>query len=106
MGRDSIRVVEPASSRDRAAILELLAGAGLPIAGLDEHLSSALVVREGDTLAGVAALECYADGALLRSVAVSPGAQGSGIGHLLTESIIEPCTAVGDSGPLPADNHG
>jgi amino-acid N-acetyltransferase len=42
---------------------------------------------------GSAALEVYADGALLRSVAVAPELQGQGIGRSLTESAI----ALGES---------
>ena len=37
---------------------------------------------------GSAALELYADGALLRSVAVAPQWQGRGLGHALTDAAI------------------
>ncbi len=37
---------------------------------------------------GTAALELYAEGALLRSVAVEPGLRGRRIGHRLTEAAL------------------
>ena len=80
--------IERASKADQPSILQLLLDAGLPIDGLIEHLDSAFVARDGATIVGYSALETYADGALLRSVAVAPGARGRGIGQRLTEAAL------------------
>ena len=80
--------IEPASDADGPSILQLLQEAGLPIDGLLEHLHTAFVARDGAAIVGCAALEVYADGALLRSVAVSPTARGHGLGDRLTEAAI------------------
>ena len=80
--------VERATHADGPLILQLLSGAGLPLDGFVEHLDTALVVRDGGAIVGCAALEVYADGALLRSVAVAPVARGRGLGHRLTEAAI------------------
>ena len=78
-------VFEAATSADAAAILALLDEAGLTSEGLLEHLPHAIVARKVGRLVGMAALEVYADGALLRSVAVHATERGSGLGHRLTE---------------------
>jgi amino-acid N-acetyltransferase len=80
--------IERASSADRPSILQLLLDTGLPIDGLVEHLSAAFVARDGAAIVGCSALETYADGALLRSVAVAPAARGRGVGQRLTEAAV------------------
>ena len=77
-----------ASEADRSSILHLLRDSGLPIDGLVDHLNTALVARDGAAIIGCAALEIYADGALLRSVAVAPAARGHGVGERLTEAAV------------------
>ena len=59
-----------------------------------EHLATTLVVRQNGRVIGSAALEVYPDGALLRSVAVAPEAQGQGLGHDLTHAAIRMARAV------------
>jgi amino-acid N-acetyltransferase len=66
----------------------LLEQCHLPLAGIDDHVATLLVAREGADVIGTAALELYADGALLRSVAVDPRRQGSRLGHQLTEAAL------------------
>jgi amino-acid N-acetyltransferase len=78
----------PAAKADASAILSLLERADLPTAGLVEHLDETLVARKGDEIVGVAALELYEGGALLRSVVVDAQERGSRLGHRLTESAI------------------
>jgi amino-acid N-acetyltransferase len=85
---DPITVVA-ATPADASAILALVESVGLPRAGLTAHLSAALVARRGNDLVGCAALELYEHGALLRSVAIDPSAQGCGLGTRLTERAIE-----------------
>ena len=66
----------------------------LPLDGLCDHLATTLVARQHDQILGSAALEVYADGALLRSVAVAPEAQGHGLGHELTDAAIRMAEAI------------
>jgi amino-acid N-acetyltransferase len=73
---------------DEPALLSLLARCGLPEEGVRDHLSSALVARQGRRLVGSAVLEIYADGALLRSVAVEEDVRSLGLGIRLTESAL------------------
>ncbi|HEU5181800.1 MAG TPA: arsenic resistance N-acetyltransferase ArsN2 [Candidatus Polarisedimenticolia bacterium] len=80
--------IEAASSRDLPGIQRLLQCVALPAEGAGERLATTLVAREDSRLIGTAAVEFYPDGALLRSVAVEPGKQGSGIGRELTEAAL------------------
>jgi N-acetylglutamate synthase-like GNAT family acetyltransferase len=77
-----------ASETDGPSILQLLQDSGLPIDGLVDHLNTALVARDGAAIVGCAAVELYADGALLRSVAVAPAARNRGVGERLTEAAV------------------
>lgn len=87
--------IENAASGDAEAILSLLDRTGLPRDGLVDHLATTLVARRGHEIVGSAALEVYADGALLRSVAVDPGEQGTGLGRRLTEAATAKARALG-----------
>ena len=80
--------VQPARPEDFDAIARLLGDHELPVDGLRDHLATTLVARDADAIVGSAALEVYADGALLRSVAVAPSLQGSGLGRTLTDAAI------------------
>jgi amino-acid N-acetyltransferase len=82
-------VIERAEPGDLAAVQRLLAGHGLPLEGVAEHLHSMVVARDDGRIVGVAAVELYEGGALLRSVAVDAAAQGRGLGHQLTEAALE-----------------
>lgn len=88
----SIRHATPA---DLPAILELLARNKLPPDGLEPHLATTLVAREGDRLVGCAALELYDGAALLRSVAVEAERRGEGLGQQLTRAALELARARG-----------
>ena len=88
-------MIEPASERDLPAIRALLGRLQLPLAGVDEHLRTMLVAREDEEIVGTAGLELYADGALLRSVAVEPMRQGKQLGHQLTDAALQLATALG-----------
>ena len=59
-------MIESATERDLPEICALLERLHLPVAGVDDHLPTMLVAREGEQIVGTAALELYADGALLR----------------------------------------
>jgi amino-acid N-acetyltransferase len=88
-------MIEPATERDLPQIRALLERLQLPLAGVDERVATMLVVRAGGEVVGTAALELYADGALLRSVAVDPREQGKQLGHRLTDAALELATANG-----------
>ena len=87
--------IERATAEDLNPVLALLAVHHLPPDGLEEHLATLLVARRGGEVVGSAALEVYADGALLRSVAVAPDVQGRGVGRLLTGAALSLAEAVG-----------
>jgi len=80
--------IDRAQTSDLPEVLNLLERHHLPPDGVREHVASMVVARDHGTIVGVAAAELYADGALLRSVAVDPLAQGKGIGHQLTEAVL------------------
>ncbi len=80
--------IEPARPEDLPAIASLLERGHLPLAGVAEHLGTAVVAREGNRLAGCAAVELYGEAALLRSVAVDHAFRGLGLGIRLTEAAL------------------
>ena len=80
--------IEPARPDDLDDVLRLLAEHHLPPDGLAEHVATMLVARLDGRIVGSAALEVYADGALLRSVAVAPGLERQGLGRQLTEAAV------------------
>lgn len=80
--------IGPAEQRDLSAVRQLLEAQHLPVDDVDEHLQTMVVARDGRTVVGAAAVELYADGALLRSVVVSPLVQGQGLGHRLAEAAL------------------
>jgi amino-acid N-acetyltransferase len=88
-------VIDSATDRDLPEIRLLLERLNLPLAGVDEHLRTMLVAREDGQIVGTAALELYAEGALLRSVAVDSGRQGRQLGHRLTEAALRLAAARG-----------
>jgi amino-acid N-acetyltransferase len=90
--------IEQATVDDGPAILQLLANSGLPIDGVLDHMHTAIVARDEGRVAGCAALEVYADGALLRSVAVDAAARGGGVGTQLTTAALDLASMLG----LPA----
>jgi N-acetylglutamate synthase-like GNAT family acetyltransferase len=81
-------VIAPAMPGDFDAVLELLAQNNLPADGLRDHISTLLIARQDRRVVGSAALEMYADGALLRSVAVAPALQRHGLGRRLTDAAL------------------
>ena len=81
--------IEPASSKDEADILNLLTQTNLPHEGVSKHLGSFLIARdESGIVIGCAGLELHGKIGLLRSVAVSPDLQKSGLGSRLIETVI------------------
>jgi amino-acid N-acetyltransferase len=80
--------IHAARPEDADDVLRLLKENNLPLDGLQEHLGTTIVARDGDRIIGCAALEHYEQGALLRSVAVSQEFQGRGLGRQLTDAAL------------------
>jgi amino-acid N-acetyltransferase len=82
-------IIGRANPGDLPEVHTLLQRSRLPLDGLDEHVETMIVAREESHVVGTAALELYADGALLRSVVVDPAVQGRRLGHKLTETALQ-----------------
>ena len=81
--------IRPATAADLAAITSLLEAAQLPTAGVADAFTAGFVAQRGAGIVGAAALECYADGALLRSVVVHPAVQDQGVGRALALAALD-----------------
>ncbi|HYO79632.1 MAG TPA: GNAT family N-acetyltransferase, partial [Thermoanaerobaculia bacterium] len=81
--------ISPASAEDLDAVKALLVASGLPTAGVDEHLKTFLVARDGDTLVGCGGAEAYQFAALIRSIAVDPNYRSSGLGRRLVRQLLD-----------------
>ncbi len=87
----------PARPDDRRAAEALLRALDLPLAGLDACFSTSWVAEAVDgasadgvtSLVGLAGVELYPDGALLRSVAVHPDWRGTGLGRALVARALD-----------------
>jgi amino-acid N-acetyltransferase len=82
-------IVDRVRPEDEPAIVRLITDSGLPTAGLLDHLESAVVARLDGRIVACAALEIYADGALLRSVAVEESLRGSGLGQQVVRAALD-----------------
>jgi len=78
---DTTIKLRPATHDDWPAIASLLEENKLPLDGAREHLPAYLLATSRDEVIGCAAVEVYADAALLRSVAVTPRLHHRGIGN-------------------------
>jgi L-amino acid N-acyltransferase YncA len=78
----------PAKPGDMPAILHLITSLDLPPEGIQEAMEYFWVAREGTDIVGTVGLEVYANLALLRSLAVVPGRQGSGLGRALMDTVL------------------
>lgn len=81
---------------DLNAILELVAGSGLPCDGIaDQFPNEYVVARSGSVVVGVAGLERHGRSGLLRSLAVHPAHRRSGLGARLVQDRLEQARAKG-----------
>ena len=81
--------IKPAAPDDLGDILALLSAVALPHEGVTEYLEGFLVARDGEgRLAGTIGLERHGSTGLLRSAAVAPGLQRSGLGSCLTSALL------------------
>jgi amino-acid N-acetyltransferase len=73
---------------DLEMVTAFLTAAGLPAAGVAEHLGSFLIAEKDKKCVGVGGLEIYGDVALLRSLAVRQQERNIGIGATLLEQLM------------------
>jgi amino-acid N-acetyltransferase len=82
--------ISNASPSELSEILALLSKVDLPHEGVAEHLGGFLVARDEEgLLVGTVGLERYGQVGLLRSAAVAPGVQHSGLGSCLTSTLLK-----------------
>ena len=87
--------IEKAKNSDYPALVGLLKETNLPPDGIEPHLMNFLVIRHSEadanpeSLVGSVGLEIYGKSALLRSLAVHPNFQGTGLGSRLVKQIID-----------------
>lgn len=77
-----------ATSSDLPEVRALLAAAGLPQAGLEEHILNFMLALKGEKVVGCAGLEAHQGSGLLRSVVVAQAYRSQGIGARLTQGMI------------------
>jgi SAM-dependent methyltransferase/N-acetylglutamate synthase-like GNAT family acetyltransferase len=89
-GAETAVTITRAAAGDLEGVLSLLESVQLPAAGAAEHFGDFFVAKdESGRLAGAIGLERYGTLGLLRSAAVAPGQQGSGVGSKLTKALID-----------------
>ena len=81
-------IITPAMPGDVRAILDLVESVHLPPEGIAEAMEYFWVARAGERIVGAVGLEVYNDMALLRSLAVTPACQHTGLGRALTETAL------------------
>ena len=84
-----------AEHADHEAVANLLRGMELPTAGVADWLDRFWVAEHERRIVGVAGMERYGDGGLLRSVAVAEAWRSSGIGRALVDRVLEEGRAAG-----------
>lgn len=85
--------VRPTHQGDLPKVLRLLQAAQLPTEGVESQFDRFVVAVDDGQTVGCAGLEVYGDAGLLRSLAVHPDYQSSGLGKQLTEAIISEAKA-------------
>jgi N-acetylglutamate synthase-like GNAT family acetyltransferase/precorrin-6B methylase 2 len=80
--------IDPARQDDLPAVEALLTEAGLPT-DVAPHLANFLVARHQGKVVGCTGMEIQGADALFRSLAVSPGYRGTGIGRRLYDALVE-----------------
>lgn len=89
--------ISRAAASELDEVLALLGNVNLPTEGVVEHFGDFLVARTGNRLVGCVGQERYGDVTLLRSLAVSPDLQGSGLGKALAGRLLEEALSAGAS---------
>ncbi|MEP7342391.1 MAG: GNAT family N-acetyltransferase [Acidobacteriota bacterium] len=88
-------MIARANTTDLNEVLALLEEVDLPKEGVAEHFGEFFVAREGSKVVGCVGQERYGNVALLRSLAVSPGLQRTGLGQALTMRLLDEARANG-----------
>ena len=86
--------IRRARPEDFSAIERLLIDAHLPVDGARPAFQTGFVAEDRGRVIGSAALECFEDGALLRSVVVDPSARGQGLGQRLARAALDEASAL------------
>lgn len=87
--------IRPARPGDFPALRALLEDAHLPTEGVEADHVRFWVAEEEGRIAGVIGLEVYGDAGLLRSAAVTPAVQGTGVGTFLVRHLLAQATDLG-----------
>lgn len=87
--------IRNARPTDTTALAALLALTKLPLDGVTEHLETFLVADDGAGVVASAGLELHDRHALLRSVAVVPALQGTGLGRTMIAAALDLARARG-----------
>jgi len=82
-------LIGAASLDDLDDVMGVLLEAGLPIDGVSDHIRTFVVAREDGRIVGCAGSEAYPFAALVRSVAVVPDYQRSGLGRRLVREVLD-----------------
>lgn len=83
-------IIRKAEQADLDDLLALLTRVDLPHQGVAEHLHNFFIARDqSGELIGSAGLERYGSLALLRSVAVAPDCQHTGLGSRITATLLD-----------------
>jgi arsenate reductase len=78
--------IRTAQREDLAAVVALLESSGLPVSGVADQFPEGYVVAwTGDALIATAGIELYGNDGLLRSVAVAPSHQSTGLASRLVD---------------------
>ncbi len=80
--------IRPAGLHELPELIELLQHSGLPVAGVEAHLTNYLVATKEGRMVGMVGLEIYGDVGLLRSLAVVPTEKRTGVGKELVVAIL------------------
>ena len=93
---DAAVTIARASAEDLGGVLSLLQSLQLPTAGVADHFGNFFVAKENDgCVAGAIGLERHGTLGLLRSAAVAPRLQKSGVGSKPTRLLIDFAKAAG-----------
>ena len=88
--------INPAAPGDLGDILALLSAVDLPHEGVAEHIGGFFVARDDEgRISGTVGLERHGTTGLLRSAAVAPGLEGTGLGSCLTSALLRGAAADG-----------
>jgi amino-acid N-acetyltransferase len=88
-------ILRTAGEADAAAIRDLLGRSGLPTSDLSAASPEFILASDAGRIIGTGALEHFGGAALLRSVAVEPQWQRSGVGRVLVAELERRARAAG-----------